>query len=357
MHDPFLNPTVSVVIPTYNRAHLIRVSLTSIFEQTYRATQIIVVDDGSADETRGEIESLLQAHPYWKDKLLYIWQKNGGKSTALNAALECVTSDWIAFNDSDDCWKPEKLALQLAALRRFPDCGACFTGAVHMTDGVETVSSFAESRIVLERRVGRLQNAVSIAARLGHGIMMQSILVRSDIMKAVGPFDPTMRVAQDVDFIFRLSLNTPLCYVRRPLVAMDRPRDRKVGLTTEFGMLSVKRLELREKMVAKWRNLIADQPPEIASLVERRLQDTLSALANRLAESGERAKATEALDRALAVRFSWRLFFKRSMIRFGFVGMLRWYVDASRSPIRLGLLRWPGLKEAIGTGQRALPHR
>ena len=90
---------VSVIIPTYNRAAYIVEALESVFAQTYGDCEIIVVDDGSTDDTK----AVLQSH---MARIRYIYQENAGVSVARNTGISAATGEWIAFLDSDDQWRP-----------------------------------------------------------------------------------------------------------------------------------------------------------------------------------------------------------------------------------------------------------
>lgn len=109
-------PTVSVVIPTYNRAKYVTETIDSVLSQSYTDYEIIVVDDGSTDNTR---EALA---PYM-DRIRYIHQQNSGVSAARNRGIKAARGKWIAFLDSDDIWLPEKLAVQIKDISKYP--GVC----------------------------------------------------------------------------------------------------------------------------------------------------------------------------------------------------------------------------------------
>ena len=118
---------VSVNIPTYNRAHLIRHALDSVLRQTYTNYEIVVIDDGSTDATRAVVAE-------YGDRVRYFSQPNGGLGVARNAALMQSTGDCIAFLDSDDEWFDFKLELQVQALERLPHIGFLFTEFVILKD-------------------------------------------------------------------------------------------------------------------------------------------------------------------------------------------------------------------------------
>lgn len=108
-------PLVSVVIPSYNRAHVVAETLESVLAQTYRSLEIILVDDGSKDDTAGAVA------PFRARGVTYVRTANQGLATARNTGMLMARGEYIAWLDSDDLWNPEKLALQMAFLRRHPD--------------------------------------------------------------------------------------------------------------------------------------------------------------------------------------------------------------------------------------------
>ena len=101
---------VSVIIPTYNREKTILRAINSVLDQTYKEIELIIVDDGSIDNTRKIVESLNC------QKIKYIYQKNGGAAKARNTGIIAASGEYISFQDSDDYWYPEKLEKQLAEL-------------------------------------------------------------------------------------------------------------------------------------------------------------------------------------------------------------------------------------------------
>jgi len=104
------NPTVSVIIPTYNRAHTLGRAIDSVLHQTRPADEIIIVDDGSTDKTAALLENYTG--------LIHLEQTNAGVSTARNTGIAQASSSWIAFLDSDDEWLPSKLQHQLVYVTR-----------------------------------------------------------------------------------------------------------------------------------------------------------------------------------------------------------------------------------------------
>ncbi len=124
------NPKVSVILPTYNRAHLIKRAIQSVLDQTYQNFEIIVVDDGSTDNTEEQVRS------FNNPKIRYIrYNENKGAAFARNAGIKASRGDYIAFQDSDDEWFPHKLQRQMEAFKNAsPEVGVVYTGSWRIKD-------------------------------------------------------------------------------------------------------------------------------------------------------------------------------------------------------------------------------
>src|SRR5438445_8234695 len=119
-------PSVSVVITTYNQASYIGPALDSVFAQSRPPDEVIVVDDGSTDETPERIA------PY-RDRLVYVRQANQGIAASRNTAIRCARGELLAFLDGDDIWEPEKLACQVAAAVAHPQAGLIAVNGVQFS--------------------------------------------------------------------------------------------------------------------------------------------------------------------------------------------------------------------------------
>jgi len=111
-----MDPLISVVIPTYNRAAYLGRALQSVFAQTFKDFEVIVVDDGSTDNTADIVNA-------WKDKIHYFYQKNQGRAVARNKGIELAKGKYIAWLDSDDEWYPDRLARQVPVMEKNADTG------------------------------------------------------------------------------------------------------------------------------------------------------------------------------------------------------------------------------------------
>lgn len=158
---------VSVLIPTFNRAYILGKTIESVLAQTYQPLEIIVVDDGSTDETRTLIES-------FGTRIRYIYQKNAGLAAARNMGLAAARGEFIAFQDSDDLWLPWKLQAQVALMRCFPELALIWTDMKAISpDGV----------VIYERYLSKMYHVY-------HKINTNDYLNRTGRLRDVDPACP-----------------------------------------------------------------------------------------------------------------------------------------------------------------------
>ena len=189
---PTDTPLVSVIIPVYNSAKYIQKAIDSVLDQTYSNYEIIVVDDGSTDETRQKLQQ-------YRDKIRYVFQENQGSATARNTGIKLAKGDLVAFLDSDDFWSmPEKLDKQVACFQKNPDLGGINTGW-KIVDGagkhIKTVQPWHKApKLDLETWLKK------------KCVRTSAMMFRRPWLEKVGGFDTELRQSHDVDLILRLSL-------------------------------------------------------------------------------------------------------------------------------------------------------
>jgi len=208
--DPVFMPSIAVVIPTYNRASLVTRAIETVFAQTLPANEIIVVDDGSKDNTR---EVLAGVGP----RIRAIHQVNAGLSGARNTGIQAATSEWVAFLDDDDEYTPDRLAVVAESIRRHPDA------IVHMTNIAIVGADGSEVDLYGLRghRVGehtRLERPLSWGLR--GSAFAQGLVVRRDMLLAAGLFRKTFY--EDMDLFIRLAFRGPWTADKRCTVRLIR---------------------------------------------------------------------------------------------------------------------------------------
>ena len=197
-------PTVSVIIPTYNRAHLVGRAIRSVLNQTYQDFEIIVVDDGSTDNT-GEVVKGLN-----DPRIHYIrYEQNRGGSAARNTGIRASRGEYIAFLDSDDEWRLEKLKKQMEVFRAASDkVGAVYTGLQHVVNG-------KCAKVTRPTRSGCIRKELLKKNVVG---TTSSVVARRKCFLLTGLFDEKMPAAQDFDMWVRISEHYYFQVISDPLV-------------------------------------------------------------------------------------------------------------------------------------------
>jgi glycosyltransferase involved in cell wall biosynthesis len=200
-------PLVSVVLPVYNRAGCIQQSIKSVLRQTYQNLEIIVVDDGSTDQTIEKIKALSDL----RIRVISL-PNNKGANAARNVGINAAKGHWIAFQDSDDEWEPHKLQKQVSACHAQQSL-VSFSGLIrHINDRVQLVPK-PQYRIQ-PATANRLHEVLSASF-----ISNQTLLVHRDVFSTVGGYDESLQRLQDWELSIRIAEIFPITYVNEPLVA------------------------------------------------------------------------------------------------------------------------------------------
>lgn len=208
-HNEMTNPLVSVIIPTYDRTHFLKLTIDSILNQTFQDFEIIVVDDGTPNEN-----NLVICSKY--DNVKYIKIKNsGGPAKPRNVGIKESQGRYLAFVDDDDVWLPTKLEKQVKILEQNLDFGL-----VHGCCEVINEDGILQDIIIgrpgsLEVKHGDVRNRM-----IGNWtVMMPTAFVRKEIINKVGKFNQEIPAAlEDVEFWTRCSFETKFYYLEEPLV-------------------------------------------------------------------------------------------------------------------------------------------
>jgi glycosyltransferase involved in cell wall biosynthesis len=240
---------VSVIVPTYNRAYCLGGAIDSALRQTHADVEVVVIDDGSTDDTRHMIESRYGAEP----RVVYHYQENRGISGARNAGLDRATGDYIALLDSDDTWSPWKLEVQLACMRAHPELGMTWTNMTAIDPDGKVISEaflrqmysayewfptpeslFASSDsldtlVPVAKQVvpGRKLYYGDIAWQMlmGNLVHTSTVLLTRERARAVRHFREDLRLAgEDFEFHLRTCRLGPVGYVDLPAIEYRRGR-------------------------------------------------------------------------------------------------------------------------------------
>ena len=194
-------PNVSVLMATYNRARFIAESLESVFAQTHPPSQIIVINDGSTDNTRAALEPFMQ-------RIEYLELENRGKASALNLGMPRVTGDYVWIMDDDDVAVSDALERHLAVLESRPEVGWTYSNFIESTTDRET------ARIVPQREktLPEFPEEEFLVRLMEQCFLIHpTILVRASCYREVGSFDPDLIRCQDYEMAVRLARRFPCC--------------------------------------------------------------------------------------------------------------------------------------------------
>ncbi|MFQ5850235.1 MAG: glycosyltransferase family 2 protein [Candidatus Binatia bacterium] len=193
-------PKISVIIPTYNHAKYLPEALDSILNQTYKAFEIIVVDDGSTDNTKEIVAR-------YRDKIRYAYQQNGKQAKARNTGITISSGEYIAFLDADDVWMPEMLELQVRLLDQNPGIGLVFADAEVFRDEITKETSFWLTRRFGDELVACTDEVPDAFQRLieKNFIPTGTVVVRRVCFDTVGFFDESLPPAEDKDMWLRIA--------------------------------------------------------------------------------------------------------------------------------------------------------
>jgi glycosyltransferase involved in cell wall biosynthesis len=195
-------PLVSVIIPTYNRADLVRQAVASVAAQTYRDFEIVVVDDGGTDGTYEVLsanrELRVRRHP-----------SRRGVSAARNTGIAAARGEWLAFLDSDDLWLPDKLARQMLWLEGQPELRLCQTDETWVRRGVRVNKPAGHRKVAGQIFLPSLSRCM---------ISPSAVMLHRRLLQDHGVFDATLPAAEDYDLWLRLTWRYEVGLVNEPLV-------------------------------------------------------------------------------------------------------------------------------------------
>jgi glycosyltransferase involved in cell wall biosynthesis len=211
-------PRVSVILPTYNRGWILVEAVESVLGQDYANLELIVVDDGSTDNTKGLLLS-------FEDRITVIRQANRGVSAARNAGIRAATGELLALLDSDDTWLPGKVTAQVAFFSTHPDAQICQTQEIWIRNGVRVNPGkrhFKEAGMIFER---------SLALCL---VSPSAVMMRRSLMDEVGLFDESLPACEDYDLWLRIAWKHPIHLIDQPLIVKRGGHDDQLSRMPEL---------------------------------------------------------------------------------------------------------------------------
>ncbi len=232
-------PLVSVIIPTFNRSKKLLRAVQSVIDQEYKDFEIIVVDDGSTDDT---CKTIVKFHNF----IRYIrLDNNRGVSVARNIGIQNSLAPWIAFLDSDDYWLKKKLKIQMEFIYNNPQSMACQTEEIWIRNGRRVNPKIKHKKLSGDIFYQSLKLCL---------VSPSSVAIKRSVFDEIGLFDESMPAAEDYDLWLRMSCRYPIYLIDKDLIVkegghddqlskrfhgMDRFRIRAIAKLIKSGILSL----------------------------------------------------------------------------------------------------------------------
>ena len=266
------SPTVSVIMPVFNRLEFLGAAVESVFRQSFTDWELIIADDGSDDVTKDYLKELRPP------RVKVLWLAHTGNPAAVrNAALREASGEFVAFLDSDDEWLPHKLTLQIEMLRKQPHRLWCYSPVAHMDkDGN------AAPREPRARRPARSGAVFEQIARWEAAIPMPTVIAQRQLVEHVGRFDERQLMHEDCDLWLKLARESEVSVVDSPL-----SRVRHHG--SHYSATGERALRDWIGLFEKWQSLVAE--PRRKRVFERQRARCTALLARHYAARREVASA------------------------------------------------------------------
>lgn len=294
------SPLVSVVIPTYNRVRYVTKAVESVLNQAFTDYEIIVVDDGSMDDTKNILDQ-------YRDKLRYIYQHNSGVSIARNTGISISNGRWIAFLDSDDEWHPEYLQQQIIHTMYQHNLSMQSTDCNIIEDHGVSQTYFdlnGAGQNLGQRGYLLIDKPFSFVVEHSPWQVGSTIFLRDAIAKA-GSFDPSLTVSEDFDLMARVSRLGSFGLINRPLVDVYRRKESTENLSSQFQKDLIK-FKLMEAEIYQKLLRARDLSGAERRLLRRIVGSRIRTIGNLLLQVGKPEDATEYFRRAFLTDLSAR---------------------------------------------------
>lgn len=230
---------VSVIVPTYNRAEFLNRALMSVVKQTVKCSEIIVVDDGSTDDTANLLHKFSRTIEI---PLKIIRQENKGPAAARNLGITSAKQEYVAFLDSDDHWNKRKIEIQYKILQDNPEYFISHTKEKWLRRGAH----LNQKKKHIPRHGDIFDHCLQLC-----GVGMSTVMIRSDLFEKIGLFDENIRCCEDYDFWLRVSCRFPFYLVNEPLTVKEGGREDQVSSIYRMGMDRIRVYALKKIIDSK----------------------------------------------------------------------------------------------------------
>ena len=215
---------ISVIIPTYNRASFLERAISSVLRQSHPCSEILVIDDGSEDDTRKCVSGISDRS---QTVIRYLYQENLGPAAARNRGIREAEFPYIAFLDSDDHWKKNKLKIQFKRMRETPQAMISHTKERWLRRG----EHLNQKKKHIPRNGDIFKHCLQLCA-----VGMSTVMVQKELFRETGLFNETLRCCEDYDLWLRTSSRHPFLLIDTALTIKEGGRDDQVSYQYRVGM-------------------------------------------------------------------------------------------------------------------------
>jgi glycosyltransferase involved in cell wall biosynthesis len=268
------NPLVSVIIPTYNRGWILKETIDSVWAQDFRDFELIVVNDGSNDNTHDILD-------LYKEDIIVLQQENKGVSSARNKGIASASGQFIAFLDSDDLWLPQKLSTQVDFFNANPDALICQTEEKWIRNGI---------RVNPKKRHKKLSGDIFEHSLYLCLVSPSAVMIKRSLFAKIGMFDETLPACEDYDMWLRISCRYPVYLIDAPLII--KRGGHADQLSKSYG-LDRYRIQSLKKIIEN--NFLTDEQKKAAIKV---IKEKCDIYANGCIKRGRKEKASYYKDLA-----------------------------------------------------------
>lgn len=271
--------TVSVIIPTYNRSNYVQQAVESVLNQTYNDYEILVIDDGSTDDTKRLLEK-------YADRIKYVYQTNQKVGAARNNGIRHAQGKYIAFLDSDDLWLPQKLERDVAYFEANPQVGLVYSNVIYFSD---------EGANLYTRRMKSPSGDVLEKIIIDNFVVTSTVVVKRECLDRVGLFNEDLDLAssEDWEMWVRVASQYPLGYISEASTKSRIHHSKLMGNPEGMERSILRGLEII------WTN--ENLLPRISHLKNRSYASLYTYIAINYYASGQMAKAREYLKEAVGI--------------------------------------------------------
>lgn len=286
MYSPFF----SIIIPTYNRAHTLGQAIQSVLNQTFTDWELILVDDGSTDDTQDCIESFRDS------RIKSAYQANKGVSVARNTGLQLVEASWICLLDSDDEWHPEKLQKQKHFIENNPDIWIHQTQEIWIRKGKRV-----NAKKIHQKQSGDLfQQSLQLCA-----ISPSSVCFHKSLIAKYGDFDAQLKACEDYDLWLRITANEKVGLIDQELLTKTGGHEDQ--LSTLYPAMDRFRIYSMLKLL-KNNELSRQQETAVKELIQLKLKIFIEGSEKRGRSTGNiRDRIMLGMDQKQALEKNWTI--------------------------------------------------